>query len=146
MGVDPGVSGAFAFYYPDMPAMIAAYDAPVVDNTINPSALYDLIKDHSPDLAVVEHVHAFKGQGVTSMFNFGKSYGTALGVIGALKIPVVFVTPGKWKKHFSLTSDKEKSRALAISTWPLSAHFRRKKDNGRAEAALLALYGSRINS
>lgn len=142
LGVDPGVSGAYAFYYPDRPSMIAAYDAPVVDNAINASALFDLIKDHSPDLAVVEHVHAFKGQGVTSMFNFGKSYGTALGVIGALKIPVVHVSPTKWKKYFGLSADKEEARALAISKWPASLHFRRKKDNGRAEAGLLALYGA----
>ena len=59
-------------------------------------------------------------------------------------IPTIHVSPGKWKKHFGLTSDKEKSRALAIATWPQSDHFRRKKDDGRAEAALTALYGARV--
>ena len=142
IGVDPGVSGAIAFYYPDRPNLISAYDVPVVDNSINPAELFDLIRRYGPDLAVVEHVHAFKGQGVTSMFNFGKSYGIALGVIGAMKIPSVHVSPTKWKKYFSLTADKEQARALAISKWPASEHFRRKKDNGRAEAALLALYGA----
>ena len=142
VGIDPGVSGAVAFYYPDRPTLISPYDVPVADNSINASALYDLIRDHAPDLAVVEHVHAFKGQGVTSMFNFGKSYGTALGVIGALKIPVVHVSPAKWKKYFGLSADKEESRGLAIDKWPACLHFRRKKDNGRAEAALMALYGA----
>ena len=142
MGLDPGVSGAVAFYYPEQRAGISVYDVPTVGKEINASALYALIKKYSPDLAIVESVHAMPRQGVSSSFNFGVSYGIAKGVIGSLGIPVVFVTPGKWKKHFSLTSDKEKSRALAISTWPFSDHFRRKKDDGRAEAALLALYGS----
>jgi crossover junction endodeoxyribonuclease RuvC len=91
---------------------------------------------------VIEHVHAFKGQGVTSMFNFGKSYGTALGVIGALKIPTIHVSPTKWKKYFGLSANKEEGRKLAIDKWPACLHFRRKKDHGRAEAALLAVYGA----
>jgi crossover junction endodeoxyribonuclease RuvC len=90
----------------------------------------------------VEIVHAMPKQGVSSSFNFGMSYGVALGVIGALKIPVVHVSPTKWKKYFGLSADKEEARALAISKWPASLHFRRKKDNGRAEAGLLALYGA----
>ena len=81
--------------------------------------------------------------GVSSSFNFGMSYGIALGVVGALKIPVVHVSPGKWKKYFGLTADKEQSRKLAIDKWPGCEHFRRKKDNGRAEALLLAEYWRR---
>jgi len=142
MGLDPGASGAVAFYYPNSPQLISAYDVPLVDKKINAAALYDLIRDHGPSLAVVEIVHAMPKQGVSSSFNFGMSYGTALGVIGALKIPLVQVSPGKWKKYFGLSADKEQARALAINKWPGSLHFRRKKDNGRAEAALLALYGA----
>ena len=142
MGLDPGASGAVAFYYPDHPKMISAYDVPLVEKNINAAALYDLINQHRPDLAVVELVHSMPKQGVASSFNFGKSYGIALGVIGSLKIPAVHVSPTKWKKYFALSADKEEARALAISKWPASEHFRRKKDNGRAEAALLALYGS----
>jgi hypothetical protein len=143
MGLDPGASGAVAFYYPEKPLLIAAYDVPLVDKRINPSALSDLIRRHGPDLAVVEIVHAMPKQGVSSSFNFGVSYGMALGIIGALKIPVVSVSPTKWKKYFGLSADKEEARALAISKWPASEHFRRKKDDGRAEAALLALYGAK---
>lgn len=141
MGLDPGASGAVAFYYPSSPQLVSAYDVPVIEKRINAAALYDLIRDHSPDLAVVELVHAMPKQGVSSSFNFGMSYGVALGVIGAMKIPVIHASPTKWKKHFALSADKEQARALAISKWPASLHFRRKKDNGRAEAALLALYG-----
>lgn len=143
MGLDPGASGAIAFYYPDSPHLIAAYDAPLVAGKINPSALSDLIKRHGPDLSVVEIVHSMPKQGVSSSFNFGMSYGVALGVIGALEVPVVHVSPAKWKKFFGLSADKEEARALAISRWPASEHFRRKKDHGRAEAALLAVYGAK---
>lgn len=141
IGLDPGTSGAVAFYYPEQPHLISAYDVPLVDGNINAAALYDLIRQYGPDLAVVEIVHAMPKQGVSSSFNFGKSYGIALGVIGSLKIPTVHVSPTKWKKFFGLSADKEEARALAISKWPAALHFRRKKDNGRAEAALMAWYG-----
>jgi len=144
MGLDPGISGAVAFYFPDQRAGISAYDVPVVGKEINASALFDLIHRYAPDLAVIEIVHSMPKQGVASSFNFGMSYGIAKGVVGSLHIPTINVAPTKWKKHFGLTADKEQARALAISTWPFSEHFRRKKDNGRAEAALLALYGARI--
>jgi crossover junction endodeoxyribonuclease RuvC len=144
MGIDPGISGAVAFYFPDQRAGISAYDVPIVGKEINASALFDLIHQYAPDLAVIEIVHSMPKQGVASSFNFGMSYGIAKGVVGSLHIPTINVAPTKWKKHFGLTADKEQARALAISTWPFSEHFRRKKDNGRAEAALLALYGARI--
>lgn len=143
MGIDPGISGAVAFYFPDQRAGISAYDVPVVGKEINASALHDLIHQYAPDLAVIEIVHSMPKQGVSSSFNFGMSYGIAKGVVGSLHIPTINVSPTKWKKHFGLTADKEQARALAISTWPFSDHFRRKKDNGRAEAALLALYGAK---
>jgi crossover junction endodeoxyribonuclease RuvC len=146
MGIDPGISGAVAFYFPDQRAGISAYDVPIVGKEINASALFDLIHQYAPDLAVIEIVHSMPKQGVASSFNFGMSYGIAKGVVGSLHIPTINVAPTKWKKHFGLTADKEQARALAISTWPFSEHFRRKKDNGRAEAALLALYGARINT
>jgi len=145
MGIDPGISGAVAFYFPDQRAGISAYDVPIVGKEINASALHDLIHQYAPDLAVIEIVHSMPKQGVASSFNFGMSYGIAKGVVGSLHIPTINVAPTKWKRHFGLTADKEQARALAISTWPFSEHFRRKKDNGRAEAALLALYGARIN-
>ena len=104
--------------------------------------LFRSIRHHNPDMAVVEIVHAMPKQGVSSSFNFGVSYGIALGIVGALKIPSFHVSPGKWKKYFGLSADKEEARKLAIDKWPGCLHFRHKKDHGRAEAALIALYGA----
>ena len=144
MGVDPGISGAVAFYFPENPSQIAVYDMPFVGKEVNAAELADIIGSFSPDVAIIEHVHSFKGQGVSSSFNFGMSYGVLRGVVGASKIRTHLVAPTKWKKYFSLSADKEASRSVAIQHWPDSLHFRRKKDHGRAEAALLALYGDVI--
>jgi hypothetical protein len=150
IGVDPGISGAIAFYYPnEAPTRIAVYDVPTAGGEINSPGLADLIQDHREILrgtlgtiAWIERVGAMPGNGGSSMFNFGRAYGDVRGVIGALKIPTHFVTPQVWKKHFHLDSDKDKSRMLAIRMFPdVSKHFERKKDDGRAEAALVALYG-----
>jgi crossover junction endodeoxyribonuclease RuvC len=101
-----------------------------------------VIKYGKPDLVIVEKVNSMPGQGVASTFKFGQSYGALLGVFGALKLRIVHVTPAKWKRSMGLSSDKEMARAMAIDTWPSSCNlFKRKKDHGRAEACLLALWG-----
>lgn len=142
LGIDPGsVSGAWAAIFPD--GSMSCGDLPVVDRTVNPAELGRLIRALNPERAVVEQVGAMPGQGVSSMFAFGRGYGCILGVLGACEIPVQMVTPGRWKKAMGLDSDKEKSRSLAIRTWPQSDQFKRKKDAGRAEAGLIALWGSR---
>jgi len=145
MGIDPGASGAIAFYFPEFPTKVSVVDFSLVDGEINCSALADLIKGHDPQLVVIEQVHSMPKQGVASTFKFGVAYGMARGVVASLMVPQVYVTPGKWKKFYGLTAEKEKSRELAIQTWPASDAFRRKKDHGRAEAALLALYGAKLN-
>lgn len=142
MGVDPGSSGAIAFYFPDMPNKIAAIDVPLVNGEIDAAALADLIRGYNPMMAVVEQVGAMPKQGVSSTFKFGVAYGLARGTIAALHIPMVLVTPVRWKKYFRLTAEKEQARALAVRLWPASEHFRLKKHHGRAEAALLAKYGA----
>lgn len=142
MGVDPGASGAVAFFFPDAPSKVGVYDFPLVDNEINCAALADIIKTHAPDLAIIEQVGAMPKQGVSSTFKFGVAFGMARGVISALMVPQRYVTPAKWKRHYGLSAEKEKSRELAIQIWPASDVFRRKKDHGRAEAALLARYGA----
>jgi hypothetical protein len=145
MGIDPGVSGAVAFYHIAAPSRIAVDDVPLVGGEINTAELARLIRIHRPSIAVIEKVSAMPGQGVVSMFNFGRSYGDVRGVIGALDIPLHFVTPQKWKKHFGLTSDKEQCRLRAIRIFPHAAEsFKLKKHDGRAEAALIALYGAEI--
>lgn len=145
MGIDPGASGAVAFYYTEFPSKIGVFDFPIVDNEINCSALADLIRNHNPELAVIEAVGPMPKQGVSSTFKFGVAYGMARGVISSLMIPQIYVTPTKWKKFYGLPADKEKARETAITLWPSSDGFRRKKDHGRAEAALLARYGANVS-
>ncbi len=91
---------------------------------------------------VVEHVTAMPGQGVTSMFNFGQSFGVIKGVCAALKLPIYFVRPMKWKKHFNLIkTNKDASRTKAIEIYPsISNKLSRKKDCNKADAILIARY------
>jgi len=141
VAVDPGISGAIAFLFPEAPERVIAEDMPVAAGDVDATTLANRIAARAPTLAIVERVSAMPKQGVSSTFRFGRAYGTALGVIGALKVPLILVTPAKWKGHFRLSADKEQSRALALRTFPACAEqFQRKKDHGRAEAALLALY------
>lgn len=141
--IDPGKSGAIAFYFSSHSHVVSVEDMPVVDHRINGVELASRINQMSPDACIIELVSSRPGQGVASMFNFGMSFGVAVGVVQALNIPLHFVTPSKWKKYFSLSSDKEESRRRAIDLWPESAdRFSRRKDEGRAEAALIAKWGA----
>lgn len=142
-GIDPGKSGAYAFYFPDYPDRVLAEDMPVAGDRVDAVSLANAIKALAPDFVIVESVHSMPRQGVASSFSFGASFGTVLGVLGALEIPYRLVSPTVWKKHFSLNSDKEKSRAEALRLWPARHDlFKRRRDEGRSEAALLAKYGA----
>jgi hypothetical protein len=142
---DPGLSGAFAILSRD--SEIIAGDLPIIgegtQRRIDAANLADAIREHGPyRLAIVEQVSAMPGNGAAGMFRFGQSYGTILGIVGSLAIPVRLVPASKWKKALGLDSSAETSRARAIETWPSCAGaFARKKDHNRAEAALLALWG-----
>ena len=143
LGIDPGISGAIAFYFPDHPERVAVEDMPVAAGDVDAVTLANRIRAMAPDVVFLERVGAMPGQGVSSMFKFGRAYGTAIGVIGAAAIPLYLVTPATWKKAFRLSPDKEMSRALALRMFPSVADsFKRKKDDGRAEAALIARYGA----
>lgn len=144
MGVDPGLSGAIAFYFQGHPALIAAEDVPVAGGEIDAATLAQRIRQMSPTCTVIELVGAMPKQGVSSTFRFGVAFGVIRGVVSALGIPTHLVAPTRWKKHFRLPADKEAARALALRLWPTSQHFSRKKDHGRAEAALLAKYGAEV--
>jgi hypothetical protein len=143
---DPGLNGGGAILNLNH-EIVTCFDLPTIGENaqrrIDAANLADLLREHGPyTFAIVEQVGARPGQGVSSMFRFGQSYGTILGVIGALTIPVRHVSPAKWKKALGLNSDGEASRARAIETWPGCAEsFARKRDHNRAEAALLGLYG-----
>ncbi|MBR0990013.1 hypothetical protein JQ580_04695 [Bradyrhizobium japonicum] len=143
LGIDPGASGAIAFYFPDHPERVAVEDMPLAAGEVDPVNLAKRVAAMAPDIVFLERVNAMPGQGVSSTFKFGRAYGVVLGVIGAATIPLHLVTPAKWKGHLRLTSDKEEARALALRLFPACGdHFKRKKDHGRAEAALIARYGA----
>ena len=141
LGIDPGVSGALAVYYPDHPMIIAIHDMPVDGKAIDGYELTKIIRQYNPEVAFIEAVHSFSGQGVSSSFNFGCSYGVARGVVAACGIPTTLVSPQKWKRELELSKDKNQSLEMARMLWPDSDKFKRKKDDGRAEAALIAMYG-----
>jgi hypothetical protein len=147
LAIDPGSrTGAVAYYFAAYPGNITAEDLSSVDGQVDAASLAARLEVMRPDVAVIERVSAMPKQGVSSTFKFGTAYGIIQGVVGALKIPVHFVTPGKWKKHFGLSSDKEQSRARALQYWPARADlFALKKHHGRAEAALLARYFAETN-
>ncbi len=147
-GIDPGFTGAIAIWRP-LPRSLHLYDMPTLKNAkgkteLDLHTLFDLLapEDDAQRLAVVEQVGAMRGQGVSSMFRFGQGYGAIQMALAGHKIPTRLVTPSKWKSHFGLSRDKGVSRGLAMQRFPEQAQmFNRVKDDGRAEAALIALYG-----
>lgn len=145
IGIDPGATGAIAFIH-DLGDLIAVDDMPVIDRDVPGVLLAGLIRRHRDDTtrAVVERVAARPGQGVSSMFRFGRAVGVIDGVLGALSIPVDYVSPTVWKRALGLSADKSESRRRAVDEWPDHAdRFARAKDDGRAEAALIALWAQR---
>lgn len=151
IGLDPGITGAIAYVCDGTAGRhIYLHDMPTVPKTsgkghqIDAHALAHIVKRYGmPDMACIEAVNAMPGQGVTSVFSFGKSAGIIEGVLGTLGIPYTFTSPQRWKKHFGLTGkDKDAARALCIREHPeLQEQLARKKDCGRADALLIALYG-----
>ena len=142
IGVDPGKSGAIAILTTDG-ELHELHDMPVTGKVVSSALLADILHlgRRPGSLAVVEDVHAMPGQGVSSMFSFGRSLGCVEGVLGALRIRTIYVSPAKWKGAMRLGKDKGTSRRLAIERWPAHAQdFARVKDDGRAEAALIALW------
>lgn len=137
LGVDPGITGGLAFLFS---ARVEAVDIPVVDGEVDTDTLAEIVRSYAPRFAAIERVGAMPGQGVSSTFKFGTAYGAIRAVVSTLGVPSRRVTPQKWKKAFGLGPDKEQCRARAIETWPGAKCFSRKKDHGRAEAALIALY------
>jgi len=143
IGIDPGLSGAIACYGPDgyysepMPIMSAGAKG---KNCVNPMGVKELLLTMGRGTVYLERVRSMPGQGVSSVFSFGDTFGCLRGVVAAMGYSVVQVTPQKWKKHFRLTSDKEQCRARAIELFP-DENFNLKKDADRAEALLIAYYG-----
>ena len=150
IGIDPGINGAISII--ENKKIIEVYDTPTMidgkknKRQINGAQVTNIIKDMlnggKEVVVVVEHVNAMPGQGVTSMFNFGQSFGVIKGICAALNLPIYFVRPAKWKKHFNLIkTNKDASRTKVIEVYPeISSKLHRKKDSNRADAILIALY------
>ena len=115
---------------------------------LNSAELVNIIKNNikvNEEIAViVEQVNAMPGQGVTSMFNFGQTFGAIKGVCAALNLPIFFVRPSKWKKHYELiNSSKDSSRTKVIEMYPsLSSQLSKKKDVNKSDAILIARFFS----
>jgi len=145
-GVDPGLGGAIVSYDGDIicPIKMPTLKSKTRGRDINWALLasdFDLLMSDM-DHFFIEQVGAMPGQGVSSMFKFGYCAGGVRGLISAYKIPVTMVTPAVWKRVMHVTSSKDVARARASEVFPKQAQlFARKKDEGVAEAALIALYG-----
>tara|TARA_Y100000591_G_C21814111_1_gene689641 strand:+ start:662 stop:1150 length:489 start_codon:yes stop_codon:yes gene_type:complete len=153
IGIDPGLSGAIAIM--EDKKVLKTYDMPVMaegkknKRQLNSAQLVNIIKNNIKKeeeevVVVVEQVNAMPGQGVTSMFNFGQTFGAIKGVCAALELPIFFVRPSKWKKYFELiNSSKDSSRTKVIEMYPsLSDQLTRKKDVNKSDAILIARYYS----
>ena len=152
IGIDPGLSGAIAVLQDNKVEEI--FDVPVMTDgkknkrQLNSAQLVKLLKDNTKDneeiAIVVEQVNAMPGQGVTSMFNFGQTFGAIKGICAALNLPIFFVRPAKWKKHFDLIkSSKDASRTKAIEMYPsISDKLSKKKDVNKSDAILIARFYS----
>jgi len=152
IGIDPGISGSICFFQDG--AIIDVVEMPTMTEgkknkkQVNGSQIFNEISERIKKLdkknikVVIEQVSAMPGQGVTSMFNFGQSYGILKGICSAMQLPMHFVRPAKWKKYFNLiNSEKDASRTRAIEIFPyFSSYLSRKKDSNKADAILIASF------
>jgi crossover junction endodeoxyribonuclease RuvC len=120
---DPGISGAAAFHTVEADHLLKAEDLPVVAGQVDAVSLADRLSEMKPVAAFVERVSAMPKQGVSSTFKFGQANGVLIGILAALHVPMHFITPGTWKRHYGLDADKEKSRLKALQLFSESAAF-----------------------
>lgn len=152
IGIDPGISGSICFFEDgkivDVVEMPTMTDGKKNKKQVNGSQIYNEILKRTKRIdkkdikVIIEQVSAMPGQGVTSMFNFGQSFGILKGICSAMQLPMYFVRPAKWKKYFSLiNSEKDASRTKAIEIFPyFSSNLSKKKDANKADAILIANY------
>ena len=152
IGIDPGIKGAICILKDGK--ILDVFDMPIMPvgkknkSQVNGSQIYNEIKkatineEKTNIQVVIEEVSAMPGQGVTSIFNFGQSFGVLKGIFSAMQIPMDFVSPVKWKKHFNLiNTQKDSSRTKAIEFFPYISHkLSRKKDANKADAILIASF------
>ena len=152
IGIDPGISGSICFFEDgkiiDVIEMPTMTEGKKNKRQVNGAQIYnEILKRVSKAQrfnvrVVIEQVSAMPGQGVTSMFNFGQSFGILKGICSAMQLSMFFVRPAKWKKYFNLiNSEKDASRTRAIEIFPyFSAQLSKKKDNNKADAILIASF------
>ncbi len=152
IGIDPGISGSICFLENgkilDVIEMPVMTDGKKNKKQVNGSQVFNEVAkrinqfEKNQIRVVIEHVSAMPGQGVTSMFNFGQSFGILKGICTAMQLPMYFVRPAKWKKYFNLlNSEKDASRTRAIEIFPyFSSQLSRKKDSNKADAILIASF------
>ena len=152
IGIDPGISGSICFL--DNGKILDVIEMPIMTDgkknkkQVNGSQVYNEVTKRIKQFeknqirVVIEHVSAMPGQGVTSMFNFGQSFGILKGICTAMQLPMYFVRPAKWKKYFNLlNSEKDASRTRAIEIFPyFSSQLSGKKDSNKADAILIASF------
>ena len=152
IGIDPGISGSICFFLDgkiiDVVEMPTMAEGKKNKKQVNGSQIFNEISfrvkklDKKDVKVIIEQVSAMPGQGVTSMFNFGQSFGILKGICSAMQLPMYFVRPAKWKKYFNLiNSEKDASRTRAIEIFPyFSGQLSRKKDSNKADAILIASF------
>ena len=152
IGIDPGISGSICFFKDgkiiDVLEMPTMSEGKKSKKQVNGSQVFNEISEKIKKLdkkeikVVIEQVSAMPGQGVTSMFNFGQSFGILKGICSAMQLSMYFVRPAKWKKYFNLiNSEKDASRTKAIEIFPyFSSQLSRKKDSNKADAILIASF------
>ena len=152
IGIDPGISGSICFFQDgkiiDVVEMPTMTEGKKNKKQVNGSQIFNEISEKIKKIdkkdvkVVIEQVSAMPGQGVTSMFNFGQSFGILKGICSAMQLPMYFVRPIKWKKYFNLiNSEKDASRTRAIEIFPyFSSQLSRKKDSNKADAILIASF------
>ena len=152
IGIDPGISGSICFFQDgkitDVIEMPTMTDGKKNKKQVNGSQIFNEISNRIKKIdkrdikVIIEHVSAMPGQGVTSMFNFGQSFGILKGICSAMQLSMYFVRPAKWKKYFNLiNSEKDASRTRAIEIFPyFSTQLSRKKDSNKADAILISSY------
>ena len=151
IGIDPGISGSICFFKDGR--ILEVIEMPVMTEgkknkkQVNGAQIYNeflkrINKKEDEIRVVIEQVSAMPGQGVTSMFNFGQSFGILKGICSAMQLPMFFVRPAKWKKYFNLiNSQKDASRTRAIEIFPyFSTQLSKKKDSNKADAILIASF------
>ena len=152
IGIDPGISGSICFF--EDGKILEVIEMPVMTEgkknkkQVNGAQIYNEFlkrinqKKDDEVRVVIEQVSAMPGQGVTSMFNFGQSFGILKGICSAMQLPMFFVRPAKWKKYFNLiNSQKDASRTRAIEIFPyFSTQLSKKKDSNKADAILIASF------